>query len=182
MFSANQNADATRKDTVNNAEQTGVFCWQMATWDLREYVNASAEDVPSEVDEFDHVGLEKVMSSIVRAKSPTKPSSEGDPVPMVKASPIKFECKYHTTMRLPADPPMGTVDVVVGRVVGVHIDESVLTDGMVDLSKAMPIARCGYYEYAVVRETFEMIIPNSNAASMGGLEGNPNANMVDKEK
>ena len=34
---------------------------------------------------------------------------------------------------------MGTVDVVIGRVLGVHIDEAVLTDGMVDLRKVEPI-------------------------------------------
>ena len=146
MFSANQNEHGARKDTVNNIEATGVFCWQMATWDLREYVNASAEALPEEIDEFEHIGLESTDSRIVRAKDPRKPKKEGPHLPMVARSPIKFECTYHTTLRLPADPPVGTVDIVIGRVIGVHIREDVLTDGMVDLSKAQPIARCGYYQ------------------------------------
>ena len=54
---------------------------------------------------------------------------------------------------------MGTVDIVIGRVVGVHIADEVITDGKLDVRKTQPIARCGYYEYAVVRETFEMVIP-----------------------
>jgi len=66
---------------------------------------------------------------------------------------------------------MGTVDVVVGKVVGIHIDERVLTDGRIDVKKTMPIARCGYYEYAVVKETFEMIVPGDRS-TLYGLEGN----------
>jgi len=67
---------------------------------------------------------------------------------------------------------MGNADVIIGRVVGIHIDDRVLTDGMVDLSKVMPIARCGYYQYAVVRETFVMMPPGDGKMPVG-LEGIP---------
>lgn len=160
MFSSNQDPNEQRKDTVNNAEYTGEFVWNMATWDLREAVNASAQWFAEEVDEFEKCGLEKQQASLVN-------------VPMVKDSPIKFECKHYSTMRLPGNPPMGSVDVVIGRVVGIHIDPSILTDGMIDLGKAMPIARCGYYQYAVVKpeSLFEMIIPG-DPKMLVGLEGN----------
>jgi hypothetical protein len=73
--------------------------------------------------------------------------------------------------------------VVIGRVVGIHIDERVLTDGKIDVSKTMPIARCGYYEYAVVRETFEMRIPGEGKAVLGGLEGSVRVNReLEEEK
>jgi hypothetical protein len=65
---------------------------------------------------------------------------------------------------------MGSVDVVIGRVLGIHIDDDVLTDGKIDTKKTKPIARCGYYDYAVVEETFEMVIPGSKS-QLGGLEG-----------
>lgn len=160
MFSANQDMNQERKDSVNNIEDTGEFCWNVATWDLREAVNASAEWLTAEVDEFERAGLEKEMASLVN-------------VPMVKRSPIKFECKYYTTLRLPGNPPMGTVDVVVGRVIGVHIAKEVLTDGMIDLGKVQPIARCGYHQYTVVKaeSVFEMIIPG-DPKQLIGLEGN----------
>jgi flavin reductase (DIM6/NTAB) family NADH-FMN oxidoreductase RutF len=159
MFSANQTHFNTRKDTVVNAEETGKFVWNLATWDLREAVNISAEFLDADVDEFERTGLEKAWSQIV------------DGVPMVAASPVKFECEYHSTLRLPGNPPMGTADVIIGKVVGVHIADSALTDGKLDVRKTQPIARCGYYEYAVVRETFEMVIPGQNEALLAGLEG-----------
>jgi flavin reductase (DIM6/NTAB) family NADH-FMN oxidoreductase RutF len=88
---------------------------------------------------------------------------------MVASSPIRFECEYHTTLRLPGNPPMGSVDVVIGKVVGIHIAEEVLTEGKVDLGKVMPIARCGYYEYAVVRgdAVFEMVVPGGKEMLVG---------------
>lgn len=157
MFAANQTDLNTQKDTTINVESTGRFVWNMATYALREAVNITAEQVPYGEDEFAHAGLEKEMATLMD-------------IPMVKASPIKFECEYYTTLKLPRNQPMGTVDVVVARVVGVHISEEVLTEGKIDLSKAMPIARCGYFEYTVVRETFDMVVPGS-ATLLRGLEG-----------
>ena len=45
MFAANQSVlgDHERKDTVKNAEETGWFVWNMATYDLREAVNLSSK-------------------------------------------------------------------------------------------------------------------------------------------
>ncbi|KAK8001545.1 hypothetical protein PG991_013767 [Apiospora marii] len=81
------------------------------------------------------------------------------------------KCVYHTTLRLPGNPPVGSVDVVIGRVLGVHIADEVLTDGRLDVRKTQPIARCGYYEYAVIRETFEMTVPGLSEELHAGLEG-----------
>jgi flavin reductase (DIM6/NTAB) family NADH-FMN oxidoreductase RutF len=164
MFSANQTADGTRKDTVINSEATGTFVWNLATWHTREAVNKTAEQLPFQIDEFETAGLTKEKASLVH------------PVPMVKESPVKFECTYHSTIRLPGNPPMGTVDVIIGKVVGVHIADEVLTDGKLDVRKTQPIARCGYYEYAVVRETFEMVIPGSSEQVLYGLEGSAACN------
>lgn len=104
---------------------------------------------------------------------------------MVKASPVKFECVYHTTLRLPGNPPMGSVDVVIVRVVAVHIADDALTGGKLDVRKTQPIARCGYYQYAVIRETFEMIIPSSGEWGedlLGGLEGNSKKNRANGDR
>lgn len=160
MFSSNQTVEGKRKDTVVNAEETGIFVWNLATWDLREAVNITAEQTPYGTDEFDLCGnISKEQATLVDA-------------PMIRESPVKFECQYHTTIRLPGNPPMGTVDIVIGKVIGVHIADDVLTDGILDIKKTRPIARCGYYQYTVVKEAFEMIIPNMSADVLYGLEGN----------
>lgn len=174
MFSANQTPSSSQKDTVRNTEATGKFVWNLATYDLREQVNISAVQEAYGVDEFEKAGLEKEESKMSRVR--VAGGEKEVFIPMVKKSPIKFECEYYSTLRLPGNPPMGSVDVVIGKVVGIHIDEGVLTDGKIDIKKTQPIARCGYYEYAVVREVFEMRIPGEDKAILAGLEGSARAN------
>jgi len=159
MFAANQNTSGRRKDTAHNAEQTGEFVWNMATYDLREAVNRSAQEVPPDVDEFELAGVTKAPSRLVRP-------------PRVAESPIQFECRFYTTLRLPGSM-VGTVDVVSGRVVAIHIADDVLTpDGRIDVLKVRPIARLGYYDYTSIESVFEMRIPGNNKAVAAGLEGN----------
>ena len=161
MFSANQNTGGQRKDSVRNAEETGEFVWNMATYALREAVNKSAEELPQGVDEFEYAGLLKLPSRKVK--------------PMrVAGSPIQFECVYLNTLRFPGVPPMGTADVVFGRVVAIHIDDEVIDgQGMLDILKIQPLARMGYYDYTFVDNKFEMVIGGDNTALLAGLEGSP---------
>jgi flavin reductase (DIM6/NTAB) family NADH-FMN oxidoreductase RutF len=168
MFAANQTQTNTRKesrkDTVVNVESTGSFVWNVCTWDLREAMNITSEHFPHSTDEFTKAGLAKIPSTTLKHE-----------VSMVSESPIKFECTYFSTLRLPGNPPLGSVSVIIGRVVGIHIDDRVLTDGMVDLRKIMPVARCGYHEYAVVRETFVMMPPGGGVLALG-MEGSTAGN------
>jgi flavin reductase (DIM6/NTAB) family NADH-FMN oxidoreductase RutF len=159
MFAANQNTQGRRKDTVVNVEQTGEFVYNMATYDLREAVNRSAAEVPPEVDEFELAGLTKAPS--VRVK-PCR----------VAESPVQFECRYHQTLRLPGNGLMGTVDVVIGRVILVHIkDDAIGPDGRLNVLRIRPLARLGYFDYTTVDSIFEMVIPGENEALLIGLEG-----------
>jgi flavin reductase (DIM6/NTAB) family NADH-FMN oxidoreductase RutF len=165
MFAANQNSIEKRKDTVVNVEQTGEFVYNMATYDLRDAVNRSAAEVPPEVDEFTIAGVTKAPSIKVR---PCR----------VAESPVQFECRYYQTIRLPGNGPMGTVDVIIGRVILVHIKNEVLTqDGRLDILKVRPLARLGYYDYTTVDSLFEMVIPGNNDRLLIGLEGAP----IDRE-
>ena len=158
MFAANGYPDGRRKDTVVNAEQTGWFVWNMATWALREAVNRSAQAVDSNIDEFELAGVTGV------------PCVDA-PGLRVQESPCHFECRYLSTQRFPGNSNVGNVDVVFGEVVRIHVkDEVVDADGKLDIPSIRPIARMGYYDYAVIDNVFEMRIPGEQAAA-DGLEG-----------
>jgi flavin reductase (DIM6/NTAB) family NADH-FMN oxidoreductase RutF len=159
MFSGNQTVHGVRKDTVRNVEATGEFVWNMAIFALREAVNKSAQDVAPDVDEFELAGLTKIPAKLVKA-------------PMVSESPVHFECKYVQTVRLPGNGKMGTVDVVLGRVIGVHINDNALSaEGRLDVIKIRPIAKLGYYDYTSIDSRFEMIIPGTSDLHKAGMEG-----------
>jgi flavin reductase (DIM6/NTAB) family NADH-FMN oxidoreductase RutF len=130
------------KDTATNIEQTGEFVVNMATWDQRAAMLASSATVAAELSEFEHAGLEALPSRLVKA-------------PRVAGAPVHLECVYHQTVELP--PSGGGRNIVVfGRVVGVHIDDRMIENGKLDVSKVSPIARLGYSEYARVEHVFSM--------------------------
>ena len=159
MFAANQYPDGRRKDTVVNAEETGWFVWNMATWDLREAVNLSAMALGPEEDEFERAGV-------------TKAACSEAPGARVSESPAHFECRHIATHRLPGNSPVGWVEVVYGRVERIHVADTVITpEGKLDIPKIKPIARMGYYDYTCVRDVFEMRIPGASDEAAGGLEG-----------
>lgn len=161
MFAANQYPDGRRKDTVVNAEETGWFVWNMATMALREAVNISAMAVAPEVDEFEAAGV-------------TKQGCIEAPGMRVAESPAHFECRYLSTHRLPGNSPVGTVDVVFGRVERIHVDDAVIgADGKLDIAQIQPLARMGYYDYTAITDVFEMRIPSATGVAEDGLEGKP---------
>ena len=162
MFSANRYPDGRRKDTVKNAEETGWFVWNMATYELREAVNTSAMALAEHESEWDHLAEFGV----------TKVYADSHPIPMVAESPVRFECKYHSTHSIPGDSNVGTIDVVFAYVDTIHIDDSIITpEGRLDIPKIQPIARLGYFDYTVVKEVFEMRVPGSDSDAQAGLEG-----------
>ncbi len=136
-----------RKDSQRNAEETGEFVCSLATYDLREAMNRTSEHVAPEVDEMVLAGLTPAPSKIVAP-------------PRVAESPVAFECKYWRTIELPGpDGGPGTHAIVLGQVVGVHIDDAAIVGDKVDVTRLKPIARLGYGDYAVIDEVFELSRP-----------------------
>ena len=143
MFSAGgQHPDGHRKDSVINAEETGEFVYNMATYELREAVSLTARIIDSSVDEMAAAGLTPAPSRLVKP-------------PRVLESPINIECKYYTTVMLPGHDWTTNHYMVIGRVLGIHIkDECIGADGKIDILKIRPLARLGYLDYTSVESCF----------------------------
>ncbi|MEO8304528.1 MAG: flavin reductase family protein [Betaproteobacteria bacterium] len=142
MFSS-----SARKDSQRNAEETGEFVANLATWDLRVEVNATSLVAAPGVDEAALVGLEMIASVAVKP-------------PRVKRSPVALECLYRTSVRLSSsDGVAHPATIVIGEVVGVHIDDSVIVNGRVDPMLLNPLARLGYLDYSVIGGVFSMPRP-----------------------
>lgn len=122
----------TYKDSVRNIEATGAFAFNLATRPLAEAVNISSYPFPPEVDEFDHAGIEKAPCRLI-------------PPPRVAASPVTMECRLSQLIRL-QNAAGDALDgwMVLGEVVAVHIDQSLLVDGRFDTAAAQTIMRAGY--------------------------------------
>jgi flavin reductase (DIM6/NTAB) family NADH-FMN oxidoreductase RutF len=136
-----------RKDTLSNIEATGEFAVNLASWELREAVNASSARVPHGVDEFELAGLKKAPCRIIKC-------------PRVAASPAVLECKLFKVVDLPNDRGAPEDFVTIGRVVGIHIDDRFISEGRVNTAAMKLIARLGYSEYATVEEAWRMRRPD----------------------
>jgi len=148
MYASNGRQPHGPKDTVGNIETTGTFVVNVATWDLRDAMNATSAPVEPHVDEFALAGLTAVPGTIV-------------PAPRIRECPISMECTLHQVVELPSNQEDSRNTMVIGRVVGLHIDDSVLTDGKVDMAKLRPISRLGYMDYAELGPLFTMPRPGA---------------------
>ncbi len=146
MFSSNGSPPKSSKDTVSNVQETGEFVCNMATWELRDSMNASSAPEPAHVNEFEIADLEMAASQLVKP-------------PRVKIAPINMECTYVDTLELPCDTPGGRNTLVVGKVIGIHIDDTYMTDGIVDITRIRPLARMGYRDYTSVEQIFTLNRP-----------------------
>lgn len=144
-------SSTSRKDSIANIEETGEFVWNLATMDLAKQMNATAAHVAPEVDEFAIAGLTAVPSKIVS-------------VPRVGESPVSFECKLTQIIRLKgADGRDLDGWMTLGEVVAVHIDKSLIKDGVYQTALARPIVRAGRRgDYFEIRQDamFEMNRPD----------------------
>lgn len=135
------------KDSATFAGETGEFVANLVTRDLAEKMNMSSVDAPRGVDEFAYAGLTAAPSRLVSA-------------PRVKEAHAALECRVTEILqpRGLSGEPAG-IHVVIGEVVGIHIDDEFLTDGLFDIARARTVARLGYMEYSAVTETFSMRRP-----------------------
>lgn len=140
-----------RKDSLRNVEETGVFTTSMVSRNLAEKMNLSSVNAPYGQDEFRIAGLTAKPGRMVDA-------------PYVAEAYAVLECRV--TKRFEAkgldDEASGSF-VVIGQVVGIHIDEAAIRDGRLDMATVAPMARLGYMDYADAAETFEMRRPDWKA-------------------
>jgi flavin reductase (DIM6/NTAB) family NADH-FMN oxidoreductase RutF len=126
-----------RKDAVTFIEETGEFVCNLATYELRDQMNATSASLPRGENEMSHAGLAAAPSRLVKP-------------PRVAAAPAALECKWLQTV--PLRPLQGgdpAYHLVIGQVVGIHIDDRFIVDGLVDTAAMRPIARAGYRDYFV---------------------------------
>jgi flavin reductase (DIM6/NTAB) family NADH-FMN oxidoreductase RutF len=140
-------ASEGRKDSVSNISETGEFVCNLATFDLREKMNATSAPFARGIDEMQRVGLVPAPSRLVKP-------------PRVAASPCALECKLIKIVAMETfDHQPVDCHVVFGQVVGVHIDDRFIVGGVLDTAALRPIARCGYDQYAAADGLFSMQRP-----------------------
>jgi len=146
MFSCAPPTPSLNKDTRANCLATKEFVIHVVADAMKDAMNTSSGGYPAAVDEFEAAGLTKAPSSLV------KPARIAD-------APVAMECKLHDSLDLPGPKGQPGYTVIYGEVIGVHIADSAIKDGKLDVTSYNPLARLGYHDYSTVVETFSLVRP-----------------------
>lgn len=98
------------KDTSANIRSTGEFSINLVNADIATQMNIAAIEFPADVSEVDEAKLQTAPSRIIKP-------------PRLAKSPVSFECQRHSV--IPVGP---AAEVVLGRVVAIHIDDAAILD------------------------------------------------------
>jgi len=140
------------KDSVSNIVASKEFVWNLTTRDLAVQMNETSASLPHGEDEFARAGLTPVTGRQVAA-------------PLVAESPVNFECRLSQCIQLTsADGSLIDSWLVLGEVVAVHIDETLLENGIYQTAKAQPVLRAGgpsaYYAIDEAQR-FDLVRPDA---------------------
>ncbi|MCI5073741.1 flavin reductase family protein [Oricola sp.] len=137
------------KDSVRNAEATGEFVCNFVGEAQVQGMSQTSFAYDSDISEFEKAGLEAAGCNLVKP-------------PRVADAPAALECVV-TDIRRVQDRAGGVTGnwLVFGEVIGVHIDDAMLTDGRFDLEKAKPVTRLGYLDYGLTPPIIALARPTN---------------------
>jgi flavin reductase (DIM6/NTAB) family NADH-FMN oxidoreductase RutF len=135
------------KDSATFAIDSGEFVANLASFDLLHAMNETSASLPRGKSEFEPAGLTMAECRLVKA-------------PRVAEAHAAFECKLVEVIQLKSHrgQPLENF-LVLGEVVGVHLDDDFVVNGRFDTARAKTLGRCGYQDYAVVDKLITLARP-----------------------
>jgi flavin reductase (DIM6/NTAB) family NADH-FMN oxidoreductase RutF len=146
MFAPNTKAPGEVKDSYENLRAVPEFVASIVSAAQGEMMNATSAPFENGVNEFEVCGIEAAPSRCVRP-------------PRVASSRAALECRVHDILTLPKGADGRDSRVVIGEVVGIHIDDAMIEDGRVNEAALDPLARLGYSNYSTLGEIREILRP-----------------------
>ena len=130
------------KDSVANILATGVFCVNIVGHAMREAMNMSSGAYPKDEDEFATAAIAREDCAMIDCSR-------------VADAPASLECRLVQQIDLRGESNIA----IIGEVVGIHLRDEYLVDGVFDITLFQPLARLGYQDYASISEVFTMRRP-----------------------
>lgn len=118
--------DGAKKDTLINIESTEQFVINIVSEGMAEQMNNCAIEFSPEIDEINETGLTKEPSKKVK-------------VPRIKESLVHLECELYQVLHFGDQPGAGSL--VIGKVIHVHVNDELYSNGRIQTEKLKPIGR-----------------------------------------
>lgn len=134
------------RDTFSNIKETNEFVINISTFKTKDKMNLTSARLKKNISEIEFAALETLNSKLVKPKR-------------LKESPINMECTLYKIIDLPGITKNNYNGVLIGNVIGIHIDDKFIKDGKVDVQKIRPLARLGYFDYSIINNSFSIKRP-----------------------
>ena len=135
------------KDTFSNIKATKEFVVNISTYNTKDKMNKTCTPLKKNLSEINLACLDTLQSILVKPKR-------------LKDSPINMECVLHQIINLPSNKNNYYNGIIIGKVIGIHINDNFIKEGIVDVEKIKPLSRLGYMDYSVVNNIFSMKRPS----------------------
>jgi flavin reductase (DIM6/NTAB) family NADH-FMN oxidoreductase RutF len=162
IFSSNRRvANNTTKDTLKNVQDTGEVVINVVPHNIVRQMTLASIEYPKDISEFEKAGLTPLPSTKIR---PFR----------VAESPVNMECVVDQI--IPLGDGGGAGNLIVCRMVLMHIDERILNDkGRIDPHKIDLMGRMGRFYYARASGAAVSEIVQEVTAMGVGFDGLPPA-------
>ena len=148
MFANNGSAidGSGPRDTFSNIKENQEFVINISTFNTKDKMNKTSARLCRNVSEIEFASLETLDSRLVKPKR-------------LKESPINMECTLYKIIDLPGITEDNYNGILIGKVIGIHINDEYIKEGTVDVKKIKPLARLGYFDYSVIDDFFSIKRP-----------------------
>ncbi|PMC37855.1 hypothetical protein CJ195_09605 [Bacillus sp. UMB0899] len=135
-----------QKDTARNIVDTKEFVIHIVDEENVEKVNETAANLPSDQSEIMVANLTPIESEKISVSG-------------VKEAKIRMECVLEQSLELGGSETPGC-DLIIGKVVQFHIDNSIYEKGRIDPKGLGAVSRLAGVNYAKIGEIFSIERPN----------------------
>lgn len=133
------------KDTARNIIESGEFVVHIVDEANVKKANETSASLPPEVSEVELAGLTPIESEKIS-------------VPGVKEARVRMECVLEKSITL-GNPESPACDLVIAKVVQIHVAEEIYEDGKINAKKLGAVSRLAGNNYGTIGEIFEMERP-----------------------
>ncbi|GGH32021.1 flavin reductase family protein [Paenibacillus segetis] len=141
-----QRKQGALKDTSRNAIESGAFVVHISDESYIQGINTTAANLAPDESEVMLAGLTPIASEVIS-------------VPGLAEAKIRMECLLEQAIPLGGTEDAPATDLLIGRVVRFHVDESLYHNGHIDPEKLQPVSRLAGANYSKLGEIFSIERP-----------------------
>lgn len=140
-----QRQEMKQKDTARNIAFSKEFVVHIVDEENVQQINETAASLPANESEIEKAELTLIDSELITT-------------PGIKEAKVRFECVLEKSIQIGDDQSPST-DLIIGKIVRIHLDERVYDDGKIVYDELNAVSRLAGNDYAQIGNRFSIKRP-----------------------